>query len=155
MKVQHGAQFRHPGLWQGNWQSESKLTRFDSSLSTLKSLASSLAELSQQQRWLVLVNPPRSGWKAILEEAGVAMDRLLIVRCQDEFEGQWAVEQALAGRTASAVLAWLPKLEERDWRRLNLASKKAQCRGYLFQQPKPSQSLTHAIIPAHRSNWIH
>ncbi|SDK15986.1 cell division inhibitor SulA [Ferrimonas sediminum] len=149
MKTRQGTQFRHPGLWQGNWSTHPKLTRLDSGAAALTELAPKLAELSQKQRWLVLVNPPAFGWKQILQNAGVAMDRILIVRCQDDVEGQWAVEQALSGRTCSAVVAWLPTIAARDWRRLELASRRAECSGYLFQSQ--SSRMTTQLV----SNWIH
>ncbi|TKB47613.1 cell division protein [Ferrimonas sediminicola] len=149
MKSRHVTQYRHPGLWQGSWNHAASLTRLEDGIDTLTRLAPELAQLSQKERWLVLVNPPAFGWKRILQEAGVAMDRILLVRCQDEVEGQWAVEQALCGRTCSAVLAWLPTLAARDWRRLEMASRRAECSGYLFQP----RGLT--VAPALVSNWIH
>ncbi|BDY03122.1 SulA-like leucine-rich domain-containing protein [Ferrimonas sp. YFM] len=149
MKSRQATQYRHPGLWQGSWNHGASLNKLEDGIETLTRLAPELAELSRKERWLVLVNPPAFGWKRILKEAGVAMDRILLVRCQDEVEGQWAVEQALSGRTCSAVLAWLPTIAARDWRRLELASRRADCCGYLFQPQH------HPMTPALVSNWIH
>ncbi|WP_144211551.1 cell division inhibitor SulA [Shewanella donghaensis] len=131
---------RHPGLWvdmvsdsipvkQGI---ETKRTQ-NQGLTELTQLCSELAVLSQQGRWIVLINAPHIGYKQILANANVRMDRVLLVHTKDEVETLWAMEKALTSGTSSAVITWTTPLDSRDNRRIQLVAKSALAQGLIIE----------------------
>ncbi|QSX29962.1 cell division protein [Shewanella cyperi] len=131
---------RHPGLWRdlpadnaGANTEVSMLTTSDQGRNELKHLCPQLAQLSHQGRWIVLISPPNIGYKDLLAQAGVRMDRVLLVHAKDEVETLWAMERALTSGTSSAVLCWSSSLDPRDERRLQLVAKSAVAMGVIFQ----------------------
>jgi len=131
---------RHPGLWRdlpadnaGDHAEISMLATQDQGRNELKQLCPQLAQLSHQGRWIVLISPPNIGYKTLLAQAGVRMDRVLLVHAKDEVETLWAMERALTNGTSSAVLCWTSGLDPRDQRRLQLVAKSAVAMGVVFE----------------------
>lgn len=128
---------RHPGLWQAHSSAVSgqihTLQSDDQGLNALSSCAQQLAQLSQEGRWIVLINAPKFGYRQLLASAGVRMDRVLLVRARDEVETLWAMEKALTSGTCSAVITWSQPLDARDHRRLQLVAKSARATGWLIE----------------------
>ena len=84
---------RHPGLWLDevrdadyDWHHApiACMPTKTQGRQELIHLSAQLAQLSQQGRWLVLINPPSIGYKQMLANAGVRMDRVLLVHAKDE-----------------------------------------------------------------------
>lgn len=144
---------RHPGVWQ---DSETTTPLADVGVSNLPSsshgrrelqqLSSQLAQLSHQGRWIVLINPGFAGYKTLLANAGVRMDRVLQVRARDEVEALWATERALMSGTTSAVVSWVEQLDNKDKRRLQLVAKSARALGLVLE--------THAATELQTSCWL-
>jgi len=133
---------RHPGLWldtvrdaDSDWQHTPIITMPTQSQGRqeLTQLSKQLAQLSQQGRWIVLINPPSIGYKQLLASAGVRMDRVLLVHAKDEVETLWAMEKALTSGTSSAVLTWIHSLDARDNRRLQIVAKSARAMGIVLE----------------------
>ncbi|KPZ69469.1 MULTISPECIES: cell division inhibitor SulA [Shewanella] len=131
---------RHPGLWMDMASAaapvkqgiETKQTA-NQGLTELTQLCGQLAVLSQQGRWIVLINPPHIGYKQILANANVRMDRVLLVHTKDEVETLWAMEKALTSGTSSAVITWTTPLDARDNRRIQLVAKSALAQGVIIE----------------------
>ncbi|WP_345336246.1 SulA-like leucine-rich domain-containing protein [Ferrimonas pelagia] len=127
----------HPGLWQSGRRSWPAVAQSGCSdqgdAVTLARLTPALSEWAQQSGWVVLINPPAGHWAELLSEAGIVASRVLRVRCGDDVEALWALEQSLLSGTCAAALAWLPTLDHRDKRRLQLVQKRAHCPAVLFQ----------------------
>ncbi|MCG9739407.1 cell division protein [Shewanella insulae] len=132
---------RHPGLWV---DLDSSLKRGDSNtISTtasctqgkqeLQALTPELARLSQQGQWVVLISPPNIGYKQMLADGGVRMDRILLVHTKDEVETLWAMEKALTSGTSSAVICWAQTLDARDSRRLQIVAKNTRALGVVIE----------------------
>lgn len=142
---------RHPGLWQDNSDTMvelgvSNLPSSSNGRRELQQLSAQLAQLSQQGRWIVLINPGFSGYKTILANAGVRMDRVLQVRARDEVEALWATERALTSGTTSAVVSWVDQLDHKDKRRLQLVAKSARAVGIILE--------THTTTELQSSCWL-
>lgn len=139
MKNLLGVAPRHPGLWnhcgfrKTSAEAVQTLKTNNLGLNELQSCAAQLAQLSQQGRWIVLINAPNIGYKQLLANAGVRMDRVLLVRTKDEVETLWAMERALTSGTSSAVITWSTPLDARDNRRLQLVAKSARAQGWLIE----------------------
>ncbi|MCP3129025.1 MULTISPECIES: cell division inhibitor SulA [unclassified Shewanella] len=134
---------RHPGLWldevrdtDTDWQHTpiSCMPTQTQGQHELVQLSAQLAQLSQQGRWVVLINPPSIGYKQLLANAGVRMDRILLVHAKDEVETLWAMEKALTSGTSSAVITWTQSLDARDNRRLQIVAKSARAMGIVLEE---------------------
>lgn len=136
MKTQQGAQINHPGLWQSprnEWPELASVGCHPRNVGLqFQRMLPQLAELAQRPGWVVLINPPAGDLGSLLRGAGIEPQRVLKVRCGDDVEAQWALEQAMVGGTCSLALAWLPSLASRDQRRLQLVQKRASCPAILF-----------------------
>lgn len=141
---------RHPGLWV-DMNKQHKPTQH-STIATLSSrtqgkhelqaLTPQLARLSQQGQWVVLISPPNIGYKQMLADAGVRMDRILLVHTKDEVEALWAMEKALTSGTSSAVISWTQALDARDCRRLQLVAKSTQALGVVIEDDNSHLPVT-------------
>ena len=150
---------RHPGLWRDD---EVRAADYDwhhtpiacmptktQGRQELIHLSAQLAQLSQQGRWLVLINPPSIGYKQMLASAGVRMDRVLLVHAKDEVETLWAMEKALTSGTSSAVITWTQSLDARDNRRLQIVAKSARAMGIVLEDVN---SHLHAEVRIEQGN---
>ncbi|CAM3402887.1 cell division inhibitor SulA [Shewanella violacea] len=142
MKNMIGNSPRHPGLWtnplnQASIEQEcgsiTTVTSYTQGRVELKQVSNQLATLSHQGQWIVLISPPNIGYKQMLAEAGVRMDRVLLVHAKDEIETLWAMEKALISGTSSAVICWTQALDSRDNRRLKLVEKSARALGIVIE----------------------
>ncbi len=87
--------------------------------------------------WVALIAPPYIPYAPAFAAGGLNMSRLLVVRCRQQTDVLWAVEQALRSNTCSAVLAWSDGADERSLRRLQLAAEAGGvCLFVLFRSPR-------------------
>jgi len=161
MSIMTGNAPRHPGLWTdtsiaGNqpWQHTgiSSLASHSQGRQELLRLCPQLAQLSQQGRWIVLINAPANiGYKETLARAGVRMDRVLLVRTKDEIEALWATERALTNGTSSAVISWINSLDARDNRRLQLVARNARAMGVVLETGRQAKEIDNRLNELTRS----
>ncbi|QYJ86302.1 cell division protein [Shewanella mesophila] len=143
---------RHPGLWvdmnsqlkPSHQNTISTVSSCTQGKNELQALTPQLARLSQQGQWVVLISPPNIGYKQMLADAGVRMDRILLVHTKDEVEALWAMEKALTSGTSSAVISWTQSLDERDNRRLQIVAKNTQALGVVIEDAN-----SHLPVTAH------
>ena len=83
--------------------------------------------------WIAWVAPPFQPYPPALQEWGIDLSRLLIVRPKDDSEVLWSAEQALSSGTCAAVLLWPEKLDDQSSRRLQLAAEKGQSWAVAFR----------------------
>ncbi|GLP95960.1 SulA-like leucine-rich domain-containing protein [Paraferrimonas sedimenticola] len=147
MKKLLGNAPRHPGMWKSNSNSANQgpvvnhVQVKDQGADEFAEIASKLAQLSRAGQWLVMVAPPTWQYKQMLIEAGVAIDKVLLVHPKDDIDALWAIEKALTSGTCSAVVGWVNGLDQRDSRRLQLAAANAQAVAYLMQPEYASGHL--------------
>ncbi len=140
---------RHPGLWVDmDTQLKTNAQHTVSTVSSetlgkkeLQAMTPKLARLSQQGQWVVLISPPNIGYKQMLADAGVRMDRILLVHAKDEVEIMWAMEKALTSGTSSAVICWTSSLDARDSRRLQLVAKSSRALGLVIEESQAQLNL--------------
>ena len=72
--------------------------------------------------WAALVNPPYIPYAPAFSNAGIALDRLLIINSDDDINTLWATEQVLRSGLFGAVVAWVHKSNAQRQRRLQLAA---------------------------------
>lgn len=115
----------------------------------VKLLAQSLARASKDERLVAWVDPPHLPYAPALAQAGVALERCLVVRPRTHEDALWAAEQALRSGACGAVLFW-PERQARTvdyaWmRRLQMAAEAGKAMAVLFRSTAASSLPT----PAH------
>ncbi|MEM9742678.1 MAG: translesion DNA synthesis-associated protein ImuA [Pseudomonadota bacterium] len=155
---------RHPQLWQARQLKQndecwsSGYSAFDAALNgwprsgltellldrpgigELQLLLPLMRTLSDQQRWIVWINPPHLPCAPALEAAGVDLGKILMIHPRSSEDLLWAMERCLQSGTASLVMTWVGgrALQEQDLtasqsRRLKLAAKAGRSLACLFR----------------------
>lgn len=73
----------------------------------LSLLAGALARSCEGDRLVAWVNPPHIPYAPALAQAGLKLERCLVVRPANREDALWAAEQALRSGACGAVLLWL------------------------------------------------
>lgn len=83
--------------------------------------------------WIAWVAPPFQPYPPALQQCGIDLSRMLIVRPRDDSEILWSAEQALSSGTCAAVLLWPSILDDQASRRLQLAAEKGRSWAIAFR----------------------
>ncbi len=89
--------------------------------------------------WAALVNPPYVPYAPAFSNAGITLDRLLIINSGDDINTLWSTEQLLRSGLFGAVVAWVQKSGAQRQRRLQLAAESGGCWAAIYR-PLHSQS---------------
>ncbi len=73
-------------------------------------------------QWAAFINPPYLPYAPALSNAGIRLDRLLIVDSKDDANTLWASEQLLRTGLFASVVAWVERSSTQKQRRLQLAA---------------------------------
>lgn len=122
-------------------------------------LLPALAALSRltPARWCAWVSPPHEPFAPALEAHGVALDRMLVIRAEGAaaavsrsrrpvMRDVWAYEQALRSGGCELALAWLPRVNPRAIRRLQLAAEQGRALGVLFRGQRCAAEASPAML---------
>ena len=107
----------------------------------LRLLMPALAQLSNEAPrqdftepgWIAWVAPPFQPYPPALQQCGIDLSRMLIVRPKESSEILWSAEQALSSGTCAAVLLWPETLDDQGSRRLQLAAEKGHSWAVAFR----------------------
>jgi cell division inhibitor SulA/protein ImuA len=106
----------------------------------LRLLMPALASLSVEEcedfsepGWIAWVAPPFQPYPPALQQWGIDLSRMLIVRPKTDQEVLWSAEQALSSGTCAAVLLWPERLDDQSSRRLQLAAEKGNSWAIAFR----------------------
>ncbi len=115
-------------------------------------LAGALTRACDNNRLLVWVNAPHLPYAPALAQAGLPLERCLVVRSPGREDALWAAEQALKSGACGAVLLWLgqeSRTRRQDeyacLRRLQMSAQAGRCMAVHFR-PTAAESLSS---PAH------
>lgn len=97
------------------------------------SLLLPLLQRASTRRWLSWIAPPLLPYAPALAAAGVALDRLLLIRPASNAEILWATRQAAASGGCALVLSWPGKLNNAALRRLQLSAEASATPLFLFR----------------------
>lgn len=112
----------------------------------MRMLVPSLAELSRQERWIMMIAPPFLPNADALSAAGVDTGKLLVVRPESVNDLLWTLEESLRSGTCSAVLAWPGTLNAKATRRLQLAAEAGKALGLLFRPLSQAREASPAAL---------
>ena len=121
-----------------------------SGIGEVRFLAGALAKAADAHRLVAWINPPFLPYAPALGQAGLALDRCLVVRPSTREDALWAAEQALKSGACGAALVWLESLkgpgDEYAWmRRLQLAAQSGNAMAVLYRSTAAERHAT----PAH------
>jgi protein ImuA len=108
-------------------------------------LAGALARASADERLIAWIDPPHLPYAPALAQAGIALQRCLVVRPAHRDDALWAAEQALRSGACGAVLFWLAHDEYAWLRRLQMAAEAGRAMAVLFR----STAAERLSTPAH------
>jgi len=107
-------------------------------------LMPALAQLSQREKWLVLVAPPHRPYAPGFQFHGIDLARVVVVNTRSDGESLWAAERCLRCGSCAAVLSWAGSGSAQAMRRLQLAAEEGKGLGVVFgatrhaAQPSPA-----------------
>lgn len=121
-------------------------------------LLPALAALATRQRCIAWINPPFLPYAPTLNNAGVDLAQILVVRPTAHPETLWAAEQVLRSGATGAALLWLSRdVDYANLRRLHLAAEAGRSSGFLYRRstfaahPSPAPLRIHL---AHEPNKL-
>lgn len=85
-------------------------------------LLPALNHVTTNNQWAVLINPPYIPYAPALTNAGIELERLLIINSDTDTNTLWATEQVLRAGLFSAVITWVKRSSAQKQRRLQLAA---------------------------------
>ena len=91
-----------------------------------------LAALTQARRRVAFVAPPYLPYAPALATAGVDLQQVVQIDA-DTTDTHWSIEQCLRSGCCGAVLGWLPRVDYRELRRLQLAAESGGTIGFMFR----------------------
>jgi hypothetical protein len=117
----------------------------------LQLLMPALARLSesedrQEAGWIAWIAPPFEPYPPALQQWGINLSRVLIVRPKDSKEALWAAEQALSSGNCVAVLLWSDALDDAASRRLQLAAESGRSWAVAFRSLDALQQPSAAAL---------
>ncbi len=104
------------------------------------------AAVRDERRWLCWVAPPYVPHPRALAEAGVDVDRILLVHVDSDDQTLWAMEQALRSDGSALVLGWAAQAGVAQLRRLQLAAEEGDSIGVLFRPLAARESPSVAAL---------
>jgi hypothetical protein len=107
-------------------------------------LAGALARAAVGSRMIAWINATHLPYAPALAQAGIPLDRCLVVRPANRDDALWAAEQSLKSGACGAVLLWMERFsEEYAWlRRLQMAAESGRAMAVLFRSSAAERHST-------------
>lgn len=97
-----------------------------------------------------LINPPYEPYAPALLQAGLNLDRLLVLRPDAAADQLWAAVRCLQDEACRMTLFWITRIDDKSLRRLQLAAEEGRACAVLFrpleQQVKPSPATLRLAV---------
>lgn len=93
----------------------------------LSLLLPALSQVTGEGQWAAFINPPYIPYAPALGNAGIRLDRLLVIDSGDDANTLWATEQVLRSGLFASVVAWVSRSSAQQQRRLQLAAETGSC----------------------------
>ena len=91
-----------------------------------------LAALTRARRRVALITPPYLPYAPALAAAGIDLQQVVQIDAGTP-DTHWSIEQCLRSGCCGAVLGWLPRVDYRELRRLQLAAESGGTIGFVFR----------------------
>lgn len=106
----------------------------DESSSNLAMLLPLLASLSKDDRWFAWVSPPKNLPKSLLESAGIALDKVMLLYPDEHNSALKLAKKALSAGTCHAVISWNTDLSEHEMSNLEHSARLGASHGILIRK---------------------
>lgn len=173
-----GELLRHPGIWRsgsapapnlrtqptgnaaldaalpgGGWPlgALSEILVENDGIGEMELVVPALAALTQARQRVALIAPPYVPYPPALIAAGIDLDYFVQIDAGTT-DSHWSAEQCLRAGCCAAVLHWLPEVDYRQLRRLQLAAESSNALALLF---RPLQARAQASPAALRLGVSH
>lgn len=119
-----------------------------SGIGELSLLLPALAEMTQREQMVALVNPPFIPYAPALAAAGIRLEKLLILHPRGQRDQLWAMEQTLQSGCCGALLSWQggPPPADKDLRRLQVAAREGNAVHFHFRPSSCATSPSPAAL---------
>ncbi len=119
----------------GGWPSSvlTELLLTNPGVGELRLLSSTLTQITQAGKTIVVLAPAHLAIATSLNELGIDMSKVTLIEVEKPADKIWAVEQALKSASFGALLCWLPQARDGHLRRLQLAAAGTQGLTFLFR----------------------
>ncbi|MCI0642673.1 MAG: hypothetical protein L0Y72_21585 [Gemmataceae bacterium] len=115
-------------------------------------LALVLAARVQERGAVVIVDERREFFPPAAAALGIALSRTVVVQPAKPRDALWALEQALRSQAVGVAMAWTEKLNDRAFRRLQLAAEAGGSLGFLLRlaacRATPSWAAARFLVQA-------
>ena len=101
---------------------------------------------------LVVIDSQREFYPPAAAGLGIPLERTVIIRPERARDALWAWEQSLRSRAVTVALSWIEKLDDRGFRRLQLAAETGGSLGFLLRpvscRTDPSWAEARLLVEA-------
>lgn len=101
----------------------------------LRLIVPALKKICQQGRDIVFVRPPHLPYPPALSNAGLPLNRIVLIEPDNDENARWVAEQTLREGAAGAVLLWSDSTKNLALRRLQLAAQESGALTFLYRSP--------------------
>lgn len=109
-------------------------------------LLPTLKQITTDQQWVALLNPPYLPYAPALANAGLELERVLVVDTGNDADTLWSAEQLLRSATFQAVILWLNKVEAGQLRRLQLAAEAGNAMAVAYRDASAAAKHSPAAL---------
>lgn len=110
----------------------------DDNFSNIPMLMPLLAQLSQDDRWFVWIAPPVLLPKQLLLDAGIDLNKVILLNPDNKHSTYALAKQALSTGTSHSVISWPGYLSEGELNELEGAAKEGQSHGIIIRRRQHS-----------------
>jgi len=97
-----------------------------------------LAQLSQDDRWFVWIAPPVLLPKQLLLDAGIDLNKVILLNPDNKHSTYALAKQALSTGTSHSVISWPGYLSEEEFNELENAAQQGQSHGIIIRRRQHS-----------------
>lgn len=112
----------------------------------LSLLVPALKNICREGRDIVFIRPPHSPYPPALAQAGLPLNRIVLIQPATDRDARWAAEQTLREGTAGAVLLWSDTSKEMALRRLQLAAHEGDTLAFLYRPIEQLKNYSPAAV---------
>ena len=136
----------HQGGWPGDAISE--ILSPGAGVGEMTLLRQPLSHIANQGLPIFIVSPPCMPFAKRFAQAGIAPERLIVIKPGSRQEVLWSLEQIVRSGCAGGVLGWLPEVQQEyaDIRRLQLAAHEQQSAVFLFRPEQAENQRSPAAL---------
>lgn len=109
-------------------------------------LLPALSQLTRENQWAALINPPHIPYAPALSNAGICLNRLLIIDTKNDTNTLWATEQVLRAGIFASVVTWVRRSSPQKQRRLQIAAQTGKTWATVYRPLRDAQEHSSVAV---------